>query len=52
MKCFVEQPEKKSKQRIFKPVKITANITVAIEPYKAPLLLPWIKEWCENVTVA
>ena len=37
---------------IFKPVKITANITVAIEPYKAPLLLPWIKLWCANVTVA
>ena len=36
----------------WKPVKITANIIVAIEPYNAPLLSPWIKEWCENVTVA
>ena len=36
----------------WKPVKITANIIVTIEPYKAPLLLPWIKEWWAYVTVA
>jgi hypothetical protein len=36
----------------WKPVKITANSIVAIEPYKAPLLSPWIKEWCAYVTVA
>jgi hypothetical protein len=35
-----------------KPVKITANNMVAIEPYKAPFLLPWIKEWWAYVTVA
>ena len=52
MKCFIEQPWKKSKQKLIKPVKITANTTVAIEPYKAPLLLPWIKEWWAYVTVA
>ena len=27
------------------PVNITANNTVAIEPYKAPFLSPCIKEW-------
>jgi hypothetical protein len=26
------------------PVNIIAKSTVAIEPYKAPLLLPWMKE--------
>ena len=36
----------------WKPVKIIANNTVAIEPYKAPFLLPLIKEWCAYVTVA
>ena len=36
----------------WKPVKITANNMVAIEPYKAPFLLPWIKEWWAYVTVA
>ena len=25
---------------------------VATEPYKAPFLLPWIKEWWAYVTVA
>jgi len=29
-----------------KAVNIIANITVAIEPYKAPCLSPWINEWC------
>ena len=52
MECFIKQPRKKSKRRIFKPVKITANNKVAIEPYKAPLLLPWIKEWWAYVIVA
>jgi len=32
-------------------VKIKANITVNTQPYKAPLLLPCIKEWCAYVTV-
>lgn len=32
-------------------VKITANIMVYTKPYKAPLLLPWIKEWWLYVTV-
>jgi hypothetical protein len=27
------------------PVNIKANNTVAIEPYIAPFLPPWIKEW-------
>ena len=35
----------------WKPVKITANNIVAIEPYKAPFLFPWIKEWWAYVTV-
>ena len=33
-------------------MKITANNIVAIDPYKAPFLLPWIKEWWAYVTVA
>ena len=32
-------------------MKITANNIVAIEPYKAPFLFPWIKEWWAYVTV-
>ena len=32
-------------------VKTKANIIVNISPYKAPFLLPWIKEWCEYVIV-
>ena len=32
-------------------VNIIANIIVYIAPYKAPLLLPCIKEWCEYVIV-
>jgi hypothetical protein len=32
-------------------VNITAKIIVYIAPYKAPLLLPCIKEWCEYVIV-
>jgi hypothetical protein len=36
---------KKSIQGNFKPVNIAANNTVAIVPYKAPVLLPCIKEW-------
>ena len=36
---------------MIKPVKITANNIVAIEPYKAPFLFPWIKEWWAYVTV-
>ena len=43
---------KKSIQIISKPVKIIANNKVAIEPYKAPFLLPWIKEWWAYVIVA
>lgn len=35
----------------WKPVKITAKITVHAKPYKAPLLLPCIREWCAYVTV-
>jgi hypothetical protein len=35
----------------WKAVKIIANITVAIKPYKAPLLFPCIKEWWAYVTV-
>ena len=33
-------------------VKTAANITVAIEPYKDPVLFPWIKEWWAYVIVA
>jgi hypothetical protein len=29
----------------WKPVNITANNTVATEPYNAPILSPWINEW-------
>ena len=29
----------------------TAKSTVATNPYKVPLLFPWIKEWCAQVTV-
>ena len=36
----------------WKNVNITANNTVATEPYKAPFLSPCIKEWCAYVTVA
>lgn len=36
----------------WKPVKISAKITVAIEPYRDPFLSPLIKEWWEYVTVA
>ena len=34
-----------------KPVNTTAKNTVATNPYKVPLLFPWIKEWCAQVTV-
>ena len=34
-----------------KHVNITANITVATKPYKAPFLFPCIKEWWAYVTV-
>lgn len=34
-----------------KAVKISANITVNNIPYKVPLLLPCIIEWCAYVTV-
>jgi hypothetical protein len=36
----------------WKNVNITANNTVATEPYKAPFLSPCIKEWWAYVTVA
>ena len=51
MKRLIKQ-SKKNKQNIGKPVNITANSTVYIVPIKAPLLLPWIKEWWAYVTVA
>ena len=35
----------------WKAVNIAANITVTIKPFRAPDLLPWIKEWWAYVTV-
>jgi hypothetical protein len=35
----------------WKTVNTTANKTVPIKPYRAPLLLPWITEWWAYVTV-
>jgi hypothetical protein len=67
MTCKPWKPVPKKKQEPYAPsdivkddteysipwqaVNTIASITVKTKPYKAPLLLPCISEWCAYVTV-